>query len=134
VEALVWPLALSPGFRGAVRVMRLVWPVRRKPIRSHSRCSGPGRAGIYTMSDAAFKIFINRAAYEVEGGNGAWPFRATTLCTRRHGSINLARAAARLAQVRRRVRRRGALTTGVLRAIHHRARAQMGVQARFPWI
>jgi hypothetical protein len=90
-------------------------------------------ARIYTMSDSAFKIFIEPAlAYEFEGGNGAPAFQGNHPVYKNDMLIHL--AAGPQLDFAKYV---GAfvdagLTTGVLRAIHTELELQLGVQARFP--
>jgi hypothetical protein len=90
-------------------------------------------ARIYTMSDSAFKIFIEPGlAYEFEGGNGALAFQSNHPVYKNDMLIHL--AAGPQLDFAKYV---GAfvdagLTTGVLRAIHTELELQVGVQARFP--
>ena len=90
-------------------------------------------ARIYTMSDSAFKIFIEPGlAYEFEGGNGALAFQGNHPEYKNDMLIHL--AAGPQLDFAKYV---GAfvdagLTTGVLRAIHTELELQVGVQARFP--
>ena len=90
-------------------------------------------ARIYTMSDSAFKIFIEPAlAMEFEGSAGtvSYPgynpqYKNDLLIHLAAGpQIDLARYVGLYADA--------GLTTGILRAIHTQLELQAGVQARFP--
>ena len=90
-------------------------------------------ARIYTMSDSAFKIFIEPAlAMEFEGGAGTVShpgynpqYKNDLLIHLAAGpQIDLARYVGLYADA--------GLTTGILRAIHTTLELQAGVQARFP--
>jgi hypothetical protein len=90
-------------------------------------------ARIYTMSDSAFKIFIEPAlAYEFEGGAGTVShpgyepqYKNDLLIHLAAGpQIDVARYVGIFADA--------GLTTGILRAIHTQLELQAGVQARFP--
>jgi hypothetical protein len=90
-------------------------------------------ARVYTMSDSAFKIFIEPGlAYEFEGGNGALAFQANHPTYKNDMLIHL--AAGPQLDLAKYVGLfiDAGLTTGVLRAIHTELELQGGVQARFP--
>jgi len=90
-------------------------------------------ARIYTMSDSAFKIFIEPAlGFEFEGGAGTVSqpgynpqYKNDLLIHLAAGpQIDVARYVGFYADA--------GLTTGILRAIHTQLELQAGVQARFP--
>lgn len=87
-------------------------------------------ARLYTMSDSAFKIFIEPAlAWELEGASsGANPYsdyKKDLLIHLAAGpQLDLSRYFGVYADA--------GLTTGILRAIHTELELQLGVQARFP--
>lgn len=90
-------------------------------------------ARIYTMSDSAFKIFIEPAlAYEFEGGAGTVSYPGYNPQYKKDLLIHL--AAGPQIDVARYVGffAHAGLTTGILRAIHTQLELQAGVQARFP--
>lgn len=90
-------------------------------------------ARIYTMSDSAFKIFIDPAlAYEFEGGAGTVSHPGYNPQYKKDLLIHL--AAGPQFDVARYVGFfvDAGLTTGILRAIHTQLELQGGVQARFP--
>lgn len=90
-------------------------------------------ARIYTMSDSAFKIFIEPAlAWELEKGTGtltvpgyAPEYKKDLLFHLAAGpQLDFARYAGVYVD--------GGLTTGILRSIHSELELQLGLQARFP--
>jgi hypothetical protein len=90
-------------------------------------------ARVYTMSDSAFKIFIEPAlAWELEGGtsdsaafNPKANYKKDMLIHLAAGpQLDFARYAGVYVDA--------GLTTGILRAIHTELELQLGVQARFP--
>lgn len=88
-------------------------------------------ARLYTMSDSAFKIFIDPAvAYEFEGGGGnakysQFSYKKDLLFHLAAGpQIDVAKAVGFFLDA--------GLTTGILRSIHTELELQGGVQARFP--
>jgi hypothetical protein len=88
-------------------------------------------ARIYTMSDSAFKIFIDPAlAYEFEGGGGdpnyaQFSYKKDLLFHLAAGpQLDLAKYVGIFLDA--------GLTTGILRSIHSELELQGGVQARFP--
>ena len=89
-------------------------------------------ARLYTMSDSAFKIFIDPAvAYEFEGGVGGDPryegfsYKKDLLFHLAAGpQLDLAKSFGLFVDA--------GLTTGVLRSIHSELELQLGAQARFP--
>jgi hypothetical protein len=88
-------------------------------------------ARIYTMSDSAFKIFIDPAlAYEFEGGGGSpayaqFKYKKDMLFHLAAGpQFDLAKYFGIFVDA--------GLTTGILRSIHSELELQGGVQARFP--
>jgi opacity protein-like surface antigen len=88
---------------------------------------------IYTMSDSAFKIFIEPAlAYEFEGSAGTVSYPGYNPQYKKDLLIHL--AAGPQFDVARYVGfyAHAGLTTGVLRALHTQLELQGGVQARFP--
>jgi hypothetical protein len=90
-------------------------------------------ARIYTMSDSAFKIFIEPAlAYEFEGSAGTVSHPGYDPQYKKDLLIHL--AAGPQIDVARYVGffLDAGLTTGILRAIHTTLELQAGVQARFP--
>jgi hypothetical protein len=90
-------------------------------------------ARIYTMSDSAFKIFIEPAlAYEFEGGAGTVSHPGYDPQYKKDLLIHL--AAGPQFDVARYVGFfiDAGLTTGILRGIHTTLELQAGVQARFP--
>ena len=90
-------------------------------------------ARIYTMSDSAFKIFIEPAlAYEFEGGAGKVSYPGYSPQYKNDLLIHL--AAGPQIDVARYVGfyAHAGLTTGILRALHTQLELQAGVQARFP--
>jgi hypothetical protein len=90
-------------------------------------------ARVYTMSDSAFKIFIEPAlAYEFEGGNGSLAFQANKPVYKNDMLIHLAAGPQLDLAKYVGVFIDAGLTTGVLRAIHTELELQGGVQARFP--
>jgi hypothetical protein len=90
-------------------------------------------ARVYTMSDSAFKIFIEPAlAYEFEGGNGAPAFQLNHPVYKNDMLIHLAAGPQLDFAKYVGVFVDAGLTTGVLRAIHTELELQAGVQARFP--
>ncbi len=96
------------------------------------RVVGAG-ARIYTMSDSAFKIFIEPAlAWELEQGGSAVDYRRNRPSYKNDLLIHLAAGPefdfARYVGVFV----DAGLTTGVLRSIHSELELQAGVQARFP--
>ena len=90
-------------------------------------------ARIYTMSDSAFKIFIEPGfAYEFEGGNGSPAFQVNHPVYKNDMLIHLAAGPQLDFAKYVGVFVDAGLTTGVLRAIHTELELQAGVQARFP--
>jgi hypothetical protein len=90
-------------------------------------------ARVYTMSDSAFKIFIEPGlAYEFEGGNGAPAFQVNHPTYKNDMLIHLAAGPQLDFAKYVGVFVDAGLTTGVLRAIHTELELQAGVQARFP--
>jgi len=90
-------------------------------------------ARIYTMSDSAFKIFIDPAlAYEFEGGAGTVSHPGYNPQYKKDLLIHV--AAGPQIDVARYVGFfvDAGLTTGILRGIHTTLELQAGVQARFP--
>jgi len=90
-------------------------------------------ARIYTMSDSAFKIFIEPAvALEFEGGAGTVSYPGYSPQYKNDFLIHL--AAGPQIDVARYVGlyADAGLTTGILRAIHTQLEFQVGVQARIP--
>ena len=90
-------------------------------------------ARIYTMSDSAFKIFIEPAlACEFEGGAGTVKYPGYNPQYKNDLLIHL--AAGPQIDVARYVGffAHAGLTTGILRAIHTQLELQAGIQARFP--
>jgi hypothetical protein len=88
---------------------------------------------IYTMSDSAFKIFIDPAvAFEFEGGAGT--VKAPGYNPQYKNDLLLHLAAGPQFDVARYVGFfvDAGLTTGILRGIHTTLELQGGVQARFP--
>jgi hypothetical protein len=88
-------------------------------------------ARLYTMSDSAFKIFIDPAvAYEFEGGGGnpqyaQFLYKKDMIFHLAAGpQIDVAKAVGFFLDA--------GLTTGILRSIHTELELQAGVQARFP--
>jgi hypothetical protein len=88
-------------------------------------------ARVYTMSDSAFKIFIDPAlAYEFEGGGGdpryaQFSYKKDLLFHLAAGpQFDLAKFVGIFLDA--------GVTTGVLRSIHSELELQLGVQARFP--
>ena len=90
-------------------------------------------ARVYTMSDSAFKIFIEPGlAYEFERGNGAPAFQVNHPVYKNDMLIHLAAGPQLDFAKYVGVFVDAGLTTGVLRAIHTELELQLGVQARFP--
>lgn len=95
-------------------------------------------ARIYTMSDSAFKIFVDPAvAWEVEGGDGRVPGAAITLpdyhpTYKKDLIFHLAAGPQFDFAKYVGVFLDAGLTTGILREIHTTLELQGGVQARFP--
>jgi hypothetical protein len=90
-------------------------------------------ARIYTMSDSAFKIFIDPAlAYEFEGGGGSPAYQTNNPQYKKDMLFHL--AAGPQLDVAKFVGffLDAGLTTGILRSIHSELELQGGVQARFP--
>ena len=90
-------------------------------------------ARIYTMSDSAFKIFIEPAlGFEFEGGAGTVSYPGYNPQYKNDLLIHL--AAGPQIDVARYVGffADAGLTTGILRSIHTQLELQAGVQARFP--
>ncbi len=90
-------------------------------------------ARIYTMSDSAFKIFIEPAlAYEFEGGAGTVSYPGYNPEYKKDLLIHL--AAGPQIDISRYVGFfiDAGLTTGILRAIHTQLELQGGLQARYP--
>jgi hypothetical protein len=90
-------------------------------------------ARIYTMSDSAFKIFVEPAvAYEFEGGGGLATYQANQPSYKNDLLFHL--AAGPQFDVAKFVGfyLDAGLTTGILRSIHSELELQGGVQARFP--
>jgi len=90
-------------------------------------------ARVYTMSDSAFKIFIEPAlAWELEGGTNDAAAYNPKAVYKKDLLIHLAAGPqfdfARYAGVFV----DAGLTTGILRAIHTELELQLGLQARFP--
>ena len=90
-------------------------------------------ARIYTMSDSAFKIFIEPAfAWELEGGAGSPAFQLNGPQYKKDMLIHLA-AGPQLDFARYvGVFADGGLTTSILRSLRTELELQLGVQARFP--
>jgi hypothetical protein len=90
-------------------------------------------ARIYTMSDSAFKVFIEPAlAVEFEGGGNAPAFQLNHPAYKNDLLIHLAAGPQLDFAKYVGVFIDAGLTTGVLRAIHTELELQGGVQARFP--
>jgi hypothetical protein len=90
-------------------------------------------ARIYTMSDSAFKIFVEPAvAYEFEGGGGAPDFQRNNPQYKKDLLFHL--AAGPQLDVAKFVGfyAHAGLTTGILRSIHSELELELGVQSRFP--
>ena len=90
-------------------------------------------ARIYTMSDSAFKIFIEPAlAYEFEGSAGK--VSRPGYNPQYKGDMLIHLAAGPQLDVARYlgIFANAGLTTGIFRAIHTQLELQLGVQARFP--
>lgn len=90
-------------------------------------------ARIYTMSDSAFKIFIEPAlAYEFEGGAGTVSYPGYNPEYKKDLLIHL--AAGPQIDISRYLGFfvDAGLTTGILRSLHTQLELQGGVQARFP--
>lgn len=90
-------------------------------------------ARIYTMSDAAFKIFIEPAvALELENGRGTLAWQANSPKYKQDFVFHLA-AGPQLDFARHfGAYATGGVTTGVVRAIHTSLDLQIGVQGRYP--
>lgn len=91
-------------------------------------------ARIYTMSDSAFKIFIEPAvAWELEGGMGG-NYSATGYNPKYKKDLLIHVAAGPQIDLARYVGlyASAGLTTGILRSIHSQLELSLGVQARFP--
>ena len=89
-------------------------------------------ARIYTMSDSAFKIFVDPAlAYEFEGGAGGDP-RYASFSYKKDLVFHLAAGPQFDLAKYFGVFVDAGLTTGILRSIHSELELQGGVQARFP--
>jgi hypothetical protein len=90
-------------------------------------------ARIYTMSDSAFKIFIEPAlAWELEGGSNLAGYQVNNPQYKKDMIIHLA-AGPQLDFARYvGVFLDAGLTTGILRAIHAELELQLGVQVRLP--
>lgn len=91
-------------------------------------------ARIYTMSDSAFKIFIEPAvAWELEGGAGS-SYSAAGYNPKYKKDLLLHLAAGPQIDLARYVGlyASAGLTTGILRSIHTQLELSLGVQARFP--
>lgn len=90
-------------------------------------------ARIYTMSDSAFKIFIEPAlAWELEGGAGSPAFQRNNPQYKKDMLLHLA-AGPQLDFARYvGVFVDGGLTTGILRSLRTELELQAGVQGRFP--
>ena len=90
-------------------------------------------ARIYTMSDSAFKIFIEPAlAWELEGGGGAASFQSNHPLYKKDMLVHLAAGPQLDFSHYAGVFVDAGLTTGILRAIHTELELQLGFQARFP--
>jgi hypothetical protein len=90
-------------------------------------------ARIYTMSDSAFKIFVEPAvAYEFEGGGGDPAFQANSPQYKKDLLFHL--GAGPQLDVAKFVGFyvHAGLTTGILRSIHSELELEGGVQTRFP--
>jgi hypothetical protein len=89
-------------------------------------------ARIYTMSDSAFKIFVDPAiAYEFEGGAGGDP-RYASFSYKKDLIFHLAAGPQFDLAKYFGIFVDAGLTTGILRSIHSELELQGGVQARFP--
>jgi len=92
-------------------------------------------ARIYTMSDSAFKIFVEPAiAFESEGAQGTPAFQGQGYNPQYKNDLIFHLAAGPQLDLAKYVGifADAGLTTGILRAIHTELELQLGVQARFP--
>lgn len=90
-------------------------------------------ARIYTMSDSAFKIFVEpAAAFEFEGGGGALAYQANNPQYKKDLLFHLAAGPQLDVAKFFGIFMDAGLTTGILRSIHSELELQAGVQARFP--
>jgi hypothetical protein len=90
-------------------------------------------ARVYTMSDSAFKIFIDPAlAWELEGGTSDAAAYNPKAVYKKDLLIHLAAGPQFDFSRYAGVFVDAGLTTGILRAIHTELEFQLGVQARFP--
>ncbi len=90
-------------------------------------------ARIYTMSDSAFKIFVDPAvAYEYEGGQGTPAFQANNPQYKKDLLFHLAAGPQYDFAKYVGIFADAGLTTGIFRSIHTELELQLGVQARFP--
>jgi hypothetical protein len=90
-------------------------------------------ARVYTMSDSAFKIFIDPAlAWELEGGTSDAAAYNPKAVYKKDLLIHLAAGPQFDFSRYAGVFIDAGLTTGILRAIHTELELQLGVQARFP--
>jgi hypothetical protein len=112
--------------------MRLGLAGEKQTGTSPVKILGAG-ARIYTMSDSAFKIFIEPAlAYEFEGGSGNAGYPGYNPQYKNDLLIHL--AAGPQLDIARHLGLfvDAGLTTGIFRAIHTELELEAGVQARFP--
>jgi hypothetical protein len=90
-------------------------------------------ARLYTMSDAAFKIFIEPAvAYETEGGRGTPEWQTNNPQYSRDIVFHLAAGPQIDFHQNFGAYLTGGVTTGVIRALHTSLDLALGVQGRFP--
>jgi opacity protein-like surface antigen len=90
-------------------------------------------ARIYTMSDSAFKIFIEPAiGMELEAGRGSAEYQANDPEYKRDIVFHLAAGPQLDLAKHFGVYADAGITTGILRSIHSTLEIQLGVQARFP--
>lgn len=133
---LMLDLALSYALLDAIEpyaFVRLGFKGEKETATNPLTVLGVG-ARIYTMSDSAFKIFIEPAvAWELEGGAGHKytapgynpQYKKDLLLHLAAGpQIDLARYVGLYASA--------GITTGILRSIHSQLELSLGVQARFP--
>ena len=90
-------------------------------------------ARIYTMSDSAFKIFIEPAlAWELEKGAGTFKAAGYDPVYKKDLLVHLAAGPQLDFSRYAGVYVDAGLTTGILRSIHSELELQLGLQARFP--
>lgn len=90
-------------------------------------------ARIYTMSDSAFKVFIEPAiGLELEGGAGNPAYQANNPEYKQDVVFHLAAGPQFDVAKAVGIYADAGITTGILRSIHSTLEAQIGVQARFP--